>query len=70
MDDPKQGAKTRKKDPTVPDRETLYVLQDDATSNNRALPNKVNIIRKDEDHKEARDITDLMVSLIPTIVST
>ena len=55
VDDPKQGAKTRKKDPTVPDRETLYVLQDDATLNNLVLPNEVDIIRKDEDHKEARD---------------
>ena len=46
VDDPKQGAKTRKKDPTVPDRETLYVLQGDDTINNLALPNQIDIIRK------------------------
>ena len=55
MDDPKQGAKTRKKDPMVPDRETLYVLQDDAILNNLVLPSEADIIRRGEDHKEARD---------------
>ena len=53
VDDPKNGAKTREKDLTVPDRETLYEFQDDVIVNNLVMPNGSDIVRRGEDHEEA-----------------
>ena len=55
VDDPKQGAKTHEKSPPAPNRETLYELHDDAIVNNLVVPNGTDIIRRGEDHEEARD---------------